>query len=63
VSIYRFIHEAGPGDTPEHPRVIVEFDDANDPSLEHVVDSFVSFLLGVSFAPGPIREFINSELL
>lgn len=63
MSIYRFIHDVGPGDPPEHAKVIVEFDDHEDCTIDAVVNAFAQFLRGVSFTDSNIREYLKSEIV
>lgn len=59
MSKYIFILES---DMPTYsPHVRVEFDDSEHPFLEDVLAAFEQFLLGVTFQPGSISEYLDMD--
>lgn len=50
-------------DSPNGADVRVEFDDTNRPFIEDVLSAFEQFLLGVTYQPGSIKKYIDTEKL
>jgi hypothetical protein len=63
VTIYHFVASRGPGDLSEHAEMIVSYDDQADPSLAHLVGTFVQFLKGLTFESESIKKFIDHEMV
>jgi len=52
-------------DRPDQASLTVEFDDKNGqhPFIEHVIEAFEQFLLGVTYQPGSISKYIDRGAL
>jgi hypothetical protein len=62
MSVYTFTYQ---NDIPGSADVLVCFDDRNGeyPYIEHVIEAFEQFLLGVTYQPGSIAKYIDKDKL
>jgi hypothetical protein len=62
MSVYTFTYQ---NDIPGSSDVAVRFDDQNGeyPFIEHVIEAFEQFLLGVTYQPGSIAKYIDKDKL